>query len=510
LKKNLPVTDNEISMHNKILATKTDLKGRITFANQAFVEISGFSHEELIGQSHNIVRHPDMPPEAFADLWETIKDGKPWTGLVKNRAQNGDYYWVKANVSPEYKNGKVSGYISIRTAPSKSEIATYGDLYKKVWKEEATLPSSLHFPWHKGITLAHIQALIGGVCFLALLALPFAEKVWVLGTIAGLLISGVMMAMFANRMSRLSLQRIDRGLTGLLQGKFDVNMIKDRDDSCGEIMDHIRALQSRLQFEAFEIGELINNMSNESVEMNDSSEQLTSVSHSLLQATQNISSGVDESTEHVQSTAAAIEELNASIKEVSGQTEATLRVSEQAVKQANESNALVEKLAAAIIDIGSVVATIDTIARQTNLLALNATIEASRAGEAGRGFAVVANEVKELAHQTHNATGQISEQISAIQADSENASQAIVSISQIVSKMNEHSQQVAAAMEEQADATREISVNAQQANSCMGNMQIVVSDMSKLSGEAATASEQTRGMASSLMQRAGNLRAQVH
>ncbi len=318
------------------------------------------------------------------------------------------------------------------------------------------------------------------------------------------------MAMFANRVTNRSLQRIDEGIFGILQGKYNMNMIKDRDDMLGQIMDRIRMLQSRLQFEAFEVGGLVESMSKESVDMNDSSEKLMGVSQSLTGATQNLSAGVNESTGHVESTAAAIEEMNSSISEVAGQTEETLRVSEQAVKEAGESNAMVKKLAGAITDIDSVVATIDTIARQTNLLALNATIEASRAGEAGRGFAVVANEVKNLAHQTHGATEQIGEQIKLIQSDSENAAQSIVSISQIVSKMNEHSQQVAAAMEEQADATREISVNAQQANLCMQNMQTVVSDMAKLSGEAETSSGQTKGIAASMMQRAGDLQSRVH
>jgi len=509
MKKNLPVTDHEIPMGNTVLASKTDLKGKITFVNQAFIDISGFTREELIGQPHNIVRHPDMPPSAFADLWETIQAGNPWTGFVKNRAKSGDYYWVKANASPEYTDGKISGYISIRTEPTQAEISALSEVYKKVWKEEVTLPSSLHFPWHKRIKVAQMQSIIGGICLLALLAVPFAGNVMVQGAIAGLLISGILLTMFTTRVTRRSLKRIDEGIIGMLQGNFDVNVIKDRDDSMGVIMDHIRALQSRLQFEAFEIGELINNVSKESVDMNESSEQLTLVAQNLLTASQNISAGVGESTEHVQSTAAAIEEMNASISEVSGQTEATLRVSEQAVKEANESNDLVKKLAEAIVDIGSVVATIETIARQTNLLALNATIEASRAGDAGRGFAVVANEVKQLAHQTHSATGHISEQINTIQEDSENAARAILSITEIITKMNDSSQQVAAALDEQAEATREISVNAQRANSCMQGMESVVTDMTSLSGEASTSSEHTKEVAASMMQRASDLRSHV-
>ncbi|ATX81009.1 methyl-accepting chemotaxis sensory transducer with Pas/Pac sensor [Mariprofundus ferrinatatus] len=510
MKKNLPVTDHEISLDNRILASKTDLKGRITYVNQAFVDVSGYSREELMGKPHNLVRHPDMPPAAFADLWETIQAGRPWTGFVKNRAKNGDYYWVKANASPEFKNGEISGYISIRTEPTRTEVETLGNLYKKVWKGEFTLPSTLHFPWRKRIKLAHRQLFIGAACTLALLGLPFAGHIWVQGVIAGLLIPAIVTTVLTLRSSAASHRRIDEGLLGIIEGNYDMNVTKERDDELGHIMDRIKTLQSRLQFKAFEIGGLVNNISQESEEMNGSSERLMSVAHSLTQATHSISGGVNEGTEHVQSTAAAIEEMNASIKEVSGQIEATLKVSEQAVQEAGHSNTLVEKLAADITDISSVVDTINAIARQTNLLALNATIEASRAGEAGRGFAVVANEVKELAHQTHSATVQISEQIKSIQSDSANAAQAIASIGQIISKMNEHSQQVATAMDEQAYATREISVSAQQANACMQNMQEVVSNMSELSGETEAASEHVKEIAATMVERTHDLRSRIH
>jgi methyl-accepting chemotaxis protein len=107
MKINMPVTDREVKViPGKELVTKTDLKGRITYVNQAFIEISGFSEQELVGQNHNVVRHPDMPSAAFQDLWDTLKLGRPWCKLVKNRCKNGDYYWVKANVTPVYQNGQ--------------------------------------------------------------------------------------------------------------------------------------------------------------------------------------------------------------------------------------------------------------------------------------------------------------------------------------------------------------------------------------------------------------------
>lgn len=121
---NEPITTHEIAVPSgKPLVSRTDLGGRITFANKAFVEISGFSRDELIGQPHSIVRHPHMPKEAFANLWATIKAGRPWEGLVKNRSKVGDFYWVKANVTPVVEDGEVTGFISIRATPTREQVA---------------------------------------------------------------------------------------------------------------------------------------------------------------------------------------------------------------------------------------------------------------------------------------------------------------------------------------------------------------------------------------------------
>ncbi|MDP2177974.1 methyl-accepting chemotaxis protein [Methylicorpusculum sp.] len=140
MKINMPVTDREIVMKKgTILVTKTDLKGSITYANDAFVEISGFSRNELIGSNHNVVRHPDMPPAAFKDLWDTVKAGNPWTALVKNRTKSGDYYWVEANVTPYYENKQVAGYLSVRQPPTRDQINQAEALYQKVSANQAAL-----------------------------------------------------------------------------------------------------------------------------------------------------------------------------------------------------------------------------------------------------------------------------------------------------------------------------------------------------------------------------------
>jgi len=133
MKVNMPVTDKEVLMKDgTILVTRTNLKGIITYANDAFVEISGFSYNELVGHNHNMVRHPDMPAIAFQDLWETSQAGKPWTAPVKNRTKAGDYYWVEANVTPVYKNGSVVEYLSVRYAPSREQVDAADKLYREL------------------------------------------------------------------------------------------------------------------------------------------------------------------------------------------------------------------------------------------------------------------------------------------------------------------------------------------------------------------------------------------
>ncbi|MFJ2995049.1 methyl-accepting chemotaxis protein [Pandoraea sp. NPDC087047] len=132
MRDNQPVTQNEFVIgEHQYLISRTDLKGRITYANPAFVEVSGYSRDELLGAPHNVVRHPDMPSEAFGDLWETIKRGDTWTGLVKNRRKNGDFYWVLATVTPTLENNAVVGYTSVRVRPAAGATAQAEAIYAR-------------------------------------------------------------------------------------------------------------------------------------------------------------------------------------------------------------------------------------------------------------------------------------------------------------------------------------------------------------------------------------------
>ncbi|MBN3834537.1 PAS domain-containing protein, partial [Burkholderia sp. Ac-20344] len=147
MRNNQPVTQREYDFpDDATLMSTTDANSYITYANAAFIQVSGFSPEEIEGQPHNVVRHPDMPKEAFADMWATLKGGEPWTALVKNRRKNGDHYWVRANAIPVMRNGEPKGYMSVRTKATRDEIAAAEALYKEFREGRA---GNRHF--HKGL-----------------------------------------------------------------------------------------------------------------------------------------------------------------------------------------------------------------------------------------------------------------------------------------------------------------------------------------------------------------------
>lgn len=140
MKSNLPVTNVETHLPDgEFIYSSTDLRGNIVEANEAFATISNYSREEMIGQPHNMVRHPDMPAEAFADMWRDLKAGRPWRGVVKNRRKDGGFYWVVANASPVREHGQVVGYQSVRVRPSREEIAAAEAAYKRIREGDKSL-----------------------------------------------------------------------------------------------------------------------------------------------------------------------------------------------------------------------------------------------------------------------------------------------------------------------------------------------------------------------------------
>ena len=154
MKTNLPITGQErIFPADKTLVSKTDTKGIITFANQNFIEVSGYSEKDLLGSNHNIIRHPDMPAAAFETMWRTLERGLPWNGIVKNRCRNGDHYWVNAKVVPIKKQGRIIGYMSVRTCPSRDEIDKAQALYSAAAGAPETIRLQIAPSWTRHLSI---------------------------------------------------------------------------------------------------------------------------------------------------------------------------------------------------------------------------------------------------------------------------------------------------------------------------------------------------------------------
>jgi methyl-accepting chemotaxis protein len=291
---------------------------------------------------------------------------------------------------------------------------------------------------------------------------------------------------------------------------------KARDEAEAKVkQDQIAAQQRKADMiklaDTFEaaVGEIVETVSSASTELEASAGTLTATAERAQQLTTMVAAASEEASTNVQSVASATEEMTSSVNEISRQVQESARMAGEAVDQARKTNDRVSELSKAAARIGDVVELINTIAGQTNLLALNATIEAARAGEAGRGFAVVASEVKALAEQTAKATGEIGQQISGIQAATQESVGAIKEISGTIERLSEISSTIAAAVEEQGAATQEISRNVQQA--AQGTMQVSshITDVQRGASETGSASSQVLSSAQSLSTESNRLRLEV-
>ncbi|MEH2494773.1 methyl-accepting chemotaxis protein [Bradyrhizobium sp. AZCC 1678] len=261
-------------------------------------------------------------------------------------------------------------------------------------------------------------------------------------------------------------------------------------------------------FEAM-IGQIVEIVSQASTELEASAGTLTATAERSEELATMVAAASEEASTNVQSVASATEEMASSVNEISRQVQGSARIAGEAVEQAQKTNDRVAELAKAAARIGDVVELINTIAGQTNLLALNATIEAARAGEAGRGFAVVASEVKALAEQTAKATGEISQQISGIQAATQESVGAIKEIGDTIGRMSEIASTIAAAVEEQGAATQEISRNVQQAAHGTQQVSSNIADVQRGASETGSASAQVLGAAKSLSGESDRLKREV-
>ncbi len=417
MRKNLPVTQVEYPLpEGASLVSKTDLKGRITYANPAFVETSGFDLPELIGAPHNLVRHPDMPEAAFADMWKTLKRGEPWTALVKNRRKNGDHYWVVANATPVAEHGRVIGYMSVRTRPTREQVNGAEELYRRM--SEGTLRGRAlkggmirrtgllglfahpgDMPLGRRIA-AVAAATLAGVAALTGAALIGAPATWI--GAAALATASVVLAggLWLSRSIATPLATALKAARSIAAGQVDFRTDVDRMDETG-------ALLRTLQQIAVNLDAVVR-------DIHGGTGTIRHVSTNLGDEMRDLAARTEEQAASLEETAASMEQLTATVRQnADNAKQANLladTASTIAAKGGDAVSSVVSTMNAiteASRKIADIIGVIDGIAFQTNILALNAAVEAARAGEQGRGFAVVASEVRGLAQRSAEAAKEI-------------------------------------------------------------------------------------------------------
>ncbi len=428
MRRNVYVTQREYPLsEGETLLSVTDLKGRIVYANDAFIRVSGFEAAELYGKAHSIVRHPDMPAAAFADMWSTIQRGLPWSALVKNRRKNGDHYWVRANASPIRHAGAVVGYLSVRTRPEPCEVQQHAALYEQINAGVRSLGLHRGFPVGRGAVGAlqrwwrfrplawRVQAVVAGLWLLGSAglwssvlqasAVPLAQvwPAWLIWSLA---------CVAAGQWLRSRLLMPLAALRGQAQA---VASGQQTDARFLQRTDEIGAIGSAVRQTGLNLVSLVGDIQGKSDQVRRCALAVQQGSTELSDRTEAAAASLEQSAQAMQALASAIERSSAQAGEAAARARHGVDMAGQSSRMVVQLDQGMRGVAQTSDQVGQISSLIDGIAFQTNLLALNAAVEAARAGEHGKGFAVVADEVRGLSQRSARAARQIKALIEASQ-----------------------------------------------------------------------------------------------
>ena len=469
LNKNYPKESNLIST--------TDPSSIVTYANESFCDIAGYSEEELLGQPHNKVRHKDMPKAAFGQLWEYVQSGKSWMGLVKNQCKEKGYYWVSAFVTPiKNEKGEIIEYQSVRSKPEPEQVKRVSELYKKLNKGENIA--------QRRIPLFGLNILFS-IFFLVQAVMLFVGVSPSYMAIAGAVMGALMLgsSLYQNKRFTHIRKLANEAYHNPLMEKPYTGYF----DECSQV--EIALMMRKAELRAVS-GRTAETAGKILIDAEDEFGTIQAMEQSLGQQsveTEQVAAAVEELSHSIQEVAESAASASHSTEEANKESQkglesiaTTIEVIEQLAVELENSREVIDQLSQNSVKIESILDVIGSISEQTNLLALNAAIEAARAGDAGRGFAVVADEVRSLAIKTRASTDEIHGMISQLQETAESAvsimekggelSQqctqranetggVLNNITAMLGRVTDNSHQIAVAVEQQAGVTQEVNRN---------------------------------------------------